>query len=90
MASTETRYINANMDLWKQYFSSPDKVQRYRNVLHLVHIMLVVPVATAQVERQFSFIKRYLGDWRLSLSQDTIESLLRICIDGAYLLENLA
>lgn len=55
----------------------------YQNVLHLVEIMLVTPVATAQIERQFSFIKRFLGDWRLSLNMmNTIEALLRICLDG--------
>ena len=41
-----------------------------------------MPVATAHVERQFSIIKRILGDWRLSLSLESIEALLRICADG--------
>ena len=68
-------------DLWAKIFSTPAKVIQYANVLHLVEIMLVTPVATAQIERQFSFIKRFLGDWRLGLSTDTLEALLRICID---------
>ena len=37
----------------------------------------------AQVERQFSCIKRILGDWRLSLKTTTIEDLLRICSQGS-------
>ena len=68
--------------LWQKVFTTPGKVELYRNVLHLVEIMLVSPVGTAAVERQFSFIKRFLGDWRLSLNADTIEALLIICIDG--------
>ena len=36
----------------------------------------------AQVERMFSFIKRILGDWRLSLRLDTVDTLLRISVEG--------
>lgn len=59
-----------------------DKSDKYPNVLHIIRILLVCPVATAQVERQFSYIKRFLGDWRLSLKLATLEDLLRICTEG--------
>lgn len=66
--------------LWKKIFNQNKHL--FPNVLHLVHIILIMPVATAHVERQFSIIKRILGDWRLSLSLESIEALLRICADG--------
>ena len=34
------------------------------------------------MERQFSSIKRILGDWRLKLKTGTIEDLIRICTEG--------
>ena len=67
------------LPLWKKMLLKSDK---YPNLLHLIRIILVLPVATSQVERQFSFIKRFLGDWRLSLKASTIEDLLRICTQG--------
>lgn len=41
-------------------------------------------VATAYMERQFSIIKRILGDWRVSLSLESVEALLRICANERY------
>ena len=38
------------------------KANMYPNVCHLASIVQVLPVATAQVERQFSCVKRMLGD----------------------------
>ena len=58
------------------------KSAEYLNFLHLVRILLVCPIASAQVERQFSAVKRILGDWRLSLGLKTIETLLQISMEG--------
>ena len=58
------------------------KSAEYSNFLHLVHILLVCPIASAQVERQFSAVKRILGEWRLTLGLKTIETLLRISTEG--------
>ncbi|XP_041353824.1 zinc finger protein 862-like [Gigantopelta aegis] len=66
--------------LWQKMLTQ--KEDRYSNVLHLVRILLVCPIATAHVERQFSYIKRILGDWRLNLGLSTIQHLLRICSEG--------
>ena len=59
-----------------------EKQHKYPNFLHIIRIILVCPVSTAQVERQFSSIKRILGDWRLKFKTGTIEDLLRICTEG--------
>ena len=66
--------------LWKRVLK--EKTHKYPNIMHLVHIVLVLLVATSQVERQFSTIKRILGDWRLKLGPKTVETLLRICSEG--------
>lgn len=49
------------LPLWRKMLL--EKSGKYPNLIHL----LVLPVATSQVERQFSYIKRFLGNWRLSL-----------------------
>ncbi len=60
-----------------------EKRHLYPNLCHLITIVMVTPVATAQVERQFSHLKRFLGDWRLGLTNETLECLLRIKTEGA-------
>ncbi|XP_041364280.1 zinc finger protein 862-like [Gigantopelta aegis] len=66
--------------IWGEMFT--EKQNLYPNILQLVQIVLVLPISTFQVERQFSCIKRILGDWRLNLKLSTMEHLLRICSDG--------
>ena len=66
--------------MWKHVIQN--KSECYANVLHLIKIILVVPVSTAQVERLFSVVKRMLSDWRHSLKADTMEALLRIASEG--------
>ena len=58
------------------------KKDRYPNVGHIIRIILILPVSTAHVERQFSCMKRIMGDWRLGLENPTIEHLLRISTEG--------
>ena len=68
------------LPLWQNMLLARD--DRYKNILHLIRIILVLPVSSSQVERQFSTIKRFQGDWRLSLASNTVEDLLRICSGG--------
>ena len=39
------------------------------------HVILVMPVATVQVERLFTCIKKILGDWHLSLNLELVDAL---------------
>ena len=73
-------------DLWKKLLTTPEKARNYQNILHLIHIMFVVPAVTAHVECHFSFTKRFLGDWRLGLLPSTIEALLRISVEDHHVL----
>ncbi|XP_023698486.2 zinc finger protein 862-like isoform X1 [Paramormyrops kingsleyae] len=70
----------SSLEFWKKMFQ--EKISEYSNLLHIIHILLVVPIASAHVERQFSIIKRILGDFRGSLSLPVIEHLVRICSSG--------
>lgn len=67
-------------ELWETIISR--KRERYRNMVHLIKIVLAIPVSSAHVERLFSTVKRTLGDWRLSLSVKTVEALVRISTEG--------
>ncbi|KAL7871907.1 hypothetical protein SRHO_G00068900 [Serrasalmus rhombeus] len=51
------------------------------NILHLVHIMLVLPVSAAVCERGFSAQKRIKSDTRASPRSDTVEDLIRISVE---------
>ncbi|KAF4097028.1 hypothetical protein G5714_022997 [Onychostoma macrolepis] len=57
----------------------------YENILHLVHIMLVLPVSAAVYGRGFSAQKRIKSDTRASLHSDTVEYLIRISVEGPSL-----
>lgn len=71
------------MSAWKILFETWEETSNdFTNVLHLIQILLVLPVASAHVERCFSLLKRILGDWRLCLGTQTIEKLMHICLDG--------
>lgn len=53
-----------------------------QNILHLVRIMLVLPVSSAQCERGFSTQKRIKSDIRSALNPNTVEDLIRISVEG--------
>ena len=50
--------------------------------MQLVCIQLVFPVSNAIVKRGFSARRRIKSDWRSSLSEDTLDHLMRISVDG--------
>ncbi len=50
--------------------------------MQLVCVLLVFAVSNAVVERGFSAMRRIKSDWRSSLSEDTLDHLMRISVDG--------
>ena len=48
------------------------------NVLGLVEIMLVLPMHTAELERNFSLSKRIKTDWRNRLAPSTVSDLMTV------------
>ena len=47
--------------------------------------MLVFPVSNAKVERGFSTMKRVKTDWRCSLGETVLDTIMRISIEGPEL-----
>lgn len=66
--------------MWQRIFA--EYSERFPNILMLVEIMLVLPLATACCERGFSTLKRIKSDWRSRLETETLDNLMRISIDG--------
>lgn len=55
---------------------------QFPNLAHLVEVLLLFPVSNAKVERGFSSMKRIKTDWRSRLGEATLDSLMRISVDG--------
>ena len=68
------------LPMWQRIFA--EYSERFPNILMLVEIMLVLPLATACCERGFSTLKRIKSDWRSRLETETLDNLMRISIDG--------
>ena len=66
--------------LWQRMFTAFK--DQFPNILMLVKIILILPLATATVERGFSAMKRVKNDWRSCLETDILNMLLRITING--------
>ena len=54
----------------------------YQDVLHLVEILLVLPISSAQCERMFSTQNRIKSAKHSCLETETIEDLIRISSEG--------
>ena len=67
---------------WKEMFT--DHSDRFRNLLLLAEICLVLPVQTACFERGNPCLARItcMTDWRASLNADTLEALMHVSMDG--------
>ncbi|XP_048852727.1 zinc finger protein 862-like isoform X1 [Brienomyrus brachyistius] len=68
--------------LWEVLLTKEPYSSDLQNILHLVKIMLVLPVSSAQCERGFSIQKRIKSDIRSSLHPNSVEDLIRISVEG--------
>ena len=59
--------------------------EKFLNLAHLVNILMVFSISNAEVERGFSAMRCIKIDWRSSLGEDTLDSLMRISTDGPSL-----
>ena len=73
------------LSLWELMLTREPYCSDYKNILHLVYILLVLPVSSAVCERGFSSQKRIKSDARASLHTDTVEDLIRISVEGPSL-----
>lgn len=71
------------------FLMSNDALQKCnKNILLLLELMLIMPTSTASVERGFSFMNRLCTPLRNRLNQVTLDSIMRICMEGPQELKN--
>ena len=63
---------------------------QFSNLARLIEILLLLPVSNAKVERGFGTMRRIKTDWRSRLSEHTMDSLMRISVDGPPVHESCA
>ena len=79
------QYLNlvqepAEVIWWKLFNASCSS--RWSNILHLVHLLFCIPMANGHVERTFSILKLIKTERRNCLSEDHLDDLMRISVDG--------
>ncbi|KAJ8000172.1 hypothetical protein DPEC_G00202080 [Dallia pectoralis] len=62
-----------------------ERCERFRSLVTLMNIYLVLPVSTAVCEKGFSTMKRIKSDWRTSLSSVQLQRLLFLSVEGPKL-----
>ena len=75
------------LDICKIVFTNATIIKECRNVLDIFELFLICLFTNAKLERMFSRMNRVKTDWRLSLSRDRLDVLLRISEDGSSLEE---
>ena len=68
--------------LWGIMLTKVPYKNEFRNVLHLVEIMLVLPISAAQCERAVSAQNRIKSSLRVGLDSSTLQNLIRITAEG--------
>ncbi|XP_064619500.1 zinc finger protein 862-like [Lineus longissimus] len=71
--------------LWHMMLIKEPYQGDFKNMLHLVEIMLVIPISSAQCERGFSAQRRIKSDDRAGLHVSTTSDLIRISFEGCSL-----
>lgn len=66
---------------WYKLFHS-SRIVNWQNILLVVRLLFSLPVSNAATERFFSTLKRVKSSKRASLSQPTLQGILRITIEG--------
>lgn len=66
------------LKLWQSVLCQDSVSGRFRNILALVQIALVIPINSAECERGFSLMARVKCDWRNRLKPDTLTELMSI------------
>ena len=67
-------------ELWSRIFH--ERADEFKNILHLIELIQVIPLATAKVERAFSLMGRVKSDWRVNLDTSTLDDLMMISLEG--------
>ena len=68
--------------LWETTLTKVPYKENFKDVLHLVEILLVLPISAAQCERAVSAQNRIKSSTRASLGVSVLEDLIRISAEG--------
>ena len=68
--------------LWETFLTKQPYKTDYKDVLHLVEMVLVLPISAAQCERAVSAQNRIKGSTRATLSVSVLEDLIRLSSEG--------
>lgn len=70
------------LEVWRRISLEDVDLNNFSNILKIIHLTSLYPLSNASCERSFSAMKRIKSDWRCSLSNDTLDKLMRIEIQG--------
>ena len=68
------------LDLWQGIITQNEG--RFRNIVLVLIIVLLIPFHTSEVERGFSLMNRVKQDWRARLTTTSLNELMRISLLG--------
>lgn len=74
-------------NLWQTFLTKVPYKEDFKDVLHLVEILLVLPISAAQCERAVSSQNRIKSSTRASLSVLALEDLIRLSSEGPSMTE---
>ena len=68
------------LDLWQRVIRQNE--DRFKNIILVLMIVLLIPIHTSEVERGFSLMNRVKQHWRARLTTPTLNELMRISLLG--------
>ena len=67
-----------SLNLWQRFSKEDCGRNNCSNIMKLVYLTTVYPLANAACERGFSTMKRVKSDWRCALGTNTMSMLMRV------------
>ena len=83
LKATKFKGYKGRISFWEKIFESYH--DRFHHFLLIIELCLCVILSSSTVERGFSTVKRHLCDSRLSLSNESLDDLLCVCINAPLL-----
>lgn len=71
-----------SINLWQTFLTKAPYKDNFKDVLHLVEIVFVLPISTAQCERAVSAQNRIKSSVRATLATSVLEDLIRLSSEG--------
>ena len=71
-----------SLSLWQRISQEDVERNNYSNIMKVIHLTSVYPMANASCEQGFYTMKRVKSDWHSTLGNDTMDMLMRVKIEG--------